>query len=111
VLRNAVAWVTNEQPPVTVTGEGMLDVTVWRQKESMTVHLVNLTNAMMMKGPYREFTAAPPQEVRVRLPKGATAKKVRLLVDGAEIPLEEKDGLVSVKVQSILDHEVIAIDL
>ena len=33
----------------------MLDVTVWRQKDSMTVHLVNLTNPMMMKGPMREL--------------------------------------------------------
>src|SRR6185436_3153593 len=46
LLRNAVEWATNEEKPVTVTGPGVLDVTVWRQKESMTVHLVNLTNPM-----------------------------------------------------------------
>ena len=51
VLRNAIAWATNEERPVTVVGAGVLDVTVWRQKDSMTVHLVNLTNPMMMKGP------------------------------------------------------------
>ena len=111
VLRNAVAWATNEEPPVTVTGSGMLDVTAWRQKESMAVHLVNLTNAMMMKGPYREFTPAPPQEVRVRLPKGSTVRKVRLLVRDADLPVEAKDGVFTLKLEGILDHEVIAIDL
>ena len=55
LLRNAVEWAANEPRPVTVTGPGMLDVAVWRQKDSMTVHLVNLTNPMMMKGPLREF--------------------------------------------------------
>jgi len=36
--------------PVTVTGPGVLDVTAWRQKEAMTVNLVNLRpNPMMMK--------------------------------------------------------------
>ena len=52
---NAVNWATNEEAPVTVTGPGILDVTVWLQKQSMTVHLVNLTNPMFMKGPVREL--------------------------------------------------------
>ncbi len=55
LLRNAVEWATNEAPVVTVTGPGVLDVTVWRQNASLTVHLVNLTNPMMMKGPVREL--------------------------------------------------------
>ncbi|MEO7144624.1 MAG: beta-galactosidase trimerization domain-containing protein, partial [Bryobacteraceae bacterium] len=50
LLRNAVDWATNEEPPVFVAGPGVLDITVWRQRDSMTVHLVNLTNPMMMKG-------------------------------------------------------------
>jgi len=44
LLRNAVTWATNEDPIVTVTGPGVLDVTVWQQKDSLTMHLVNLTN-------------------------------------------------------------------
>ena len=39
----------------------------------MTVHLVNLTNPMMMKGPFRELVAAGPFEVTVRLPAGQKA--------------------------------------
>ena len=53
-----------------VTGPGLLDVTVWRQKQSLTVHLVNLTNPMMMKGPLRELlppgTACADQAARRR---------------------------------------------
>src|SRR5262249_47687556 len=48
LLRNSVVWATNEAPVVTVIGPGVLDVTVWLQKDSLTVHLVNLTNPMMM---------------------------------------------------------------
>ena len=51
LLRNAVLWATNETAPVTVEGQGVLDISIWGQKNSMTVHLVNLTNPMMMKGP------------------------------------------------------------
>src|SRR5262249_53172473 len=55
LLTNAVDWAAGEPRPVTAEGRGILDVTVWRQKDSMTVHLVNLTNPMMMKGPLREL--------------------------------------------------------
>src|SRR6185436_9356685 len=70
LLRNIVGWAMNERPIVEDEGRGMLDVTVWRQRESMTVHLVNLTNPMMMKGPVRETIPIGPLTVRVRVPSG-----------------------------------------
>jgi len=89
----------------------VLDVTVWKQASSVTVHLVNLTNPMMMKGPLREFLPTPPQEVTVRLPSGAKAKKVQLLASGATPRVREANGAITLTIASILDHEVIAIDL
>ena len=71
LLRNAVRWATNEDPPAEVKGPGVLDVSVWRQQRSITVHLVNLTNPMMMKGPFRELIPVGEQQVVVRLPPGA----------------------------------------
>jgi hypothetical protein len=111
LLRNAVAWATNEDPPVTVAGPGVLDVTVWRQKSSLTVHLVNLTNPMFMKGPVRELLAIGPQRVRVRLPAGHSPRGVRLLVADQVPESTASRGIVEVKVPSILAHEVIAVDL
>jgi hypothetical protein len=111
LLRNAVDWAANEPRPVTVIGPGVLDVTVWRQKDSMTIHLVNLTNSMMMKGPVREFIPTPPQKVAVRLPDGSRAKKVHLLVSGVSPQAAETNGVISLTLATIVDHEVIAIDL
>jgi hypothetical protein len=111
LLRNAVVWATNEDPLVTVTGPGVLDVTVWRQKESLTVHLVNLTNPMMMKGPLRELIPVGEQKVRLGLPAGTRAKKVRLLAVGKSPKVEHFGRDLMVTVPSILDHEVVAIDL
>jgi hypothetical protein len=110
LLRNAVDWAANEPRPVTVTGPGVLDVTIWKQASSMTVHLVNLTNPMMMKGPLREFLPTPPQTVSVRLPNGAKVKKVQLLASGQAPRVQEANGSVSLTIPSILDHEVVAID-
>jgi hypothetical protein len=111
LLRNAVTWATNEDPPVTVTGPGVLDITVWRQKTSLTVHLVNLTNPMMMKGPVRELIPISEQKVRVRLPDGTRAKRVRLLTAEKSPRVEHSGQYLSVTVPTILDHEVVAIDL
>ena len=94
-----------------IEGPGLLDVTAWRQRDSMTVHLVNLTNPMMMKGPIREFIPTPPQTVTVRLPGGRKAKKVQLLVGGRMGRVQEANGSVSLTIPTILDHEVVAIDL
>ncbi|MEP6917289.1 MAG: hypothetical protein ABJC89_16680, partial [Acidobacteriota bacterium] len=111
LLRNAVAWAANEPPPVEVTGPGLLDVTVWRQRGSMTVHLVNLTNPMMMKGPLREVIPVGPLRARIRLPPGAHAGKVQLLTAGTSPRVDAAGGLVTVTVPSVDVHEVIAIEL
>ena len=86
-------------------------MTVWRQRESMTVHLVNLTNPMMMKGPLREVLPVGPLKVRVRLPTGIGARRVQLLTAGTSAATTHNDGHVDVTVPSVAVHEVIAIDL
>jgi hypothetical protein len=111
LLRNAVQWATNEDPLVTVTGPGVLDVTFWRQKNSLTIHLVNLSNPMLMKGPAREILPVGEQKVRVRLPKGSRAKRVRLLAAARTPRVVHSGDSLNITVPTILDHEVIAIDL
>ena len=92
LLKNAVAWACNEPQPVEVDGRGVLDVTVWRQRDSMTVHLVNLTNPMMMKGPLRETVPVGPLTARVRLPEAQRPSKVQLLTAGTTVPSEVANG-------------------
>jgi len=111
LLRNAVTWATNEDPVVTVVGPGVLDVTVWRQKTSITVHLVNLTNPMMMKGPVRELVPIGEQQVRLRLPAGTMAGTIRLLAAGTNPRVARSGAWLDITVPSILDHEIVAVDL
>jgi hypothetical protein len=111
LIRNAVDWATNEEKNVTVAGPGVLDVTIWRQKDSMTVHLVNLTNPMMMKGPFREVLPIGEQRVHVQLPTGQKAKRVQLLVSGQAPRTREAANSIEVTVPFIGVHEVVAIDL
>jgi len=111
MLRNTLLWANNEVPVVEVDGPGLLDVTVWRNSDSITIHLVNLTNPMAMKGPYRDFFPVGPHTIRLRLPGDVHAKRARLLVADKNVAIERASSTVSISVPSILDHEVVAIDL
>ncbi len=111
LLANAVAWASNELAPV--TGQGVIDVTCWRQKNSLTVHLVNFTNPMMMKGPIRETIPLGAQQVRVRLPAGQPLRTgaVRLLVADTTPAFQQTGEWLEVTVPSVGEHEVVAVDV
>ncbi len=111
LLANAVDWAADEERPVEVHGPGLLDLALWRQKDSLTLHLVNLTNPMMMKGPYREVIPTGPQRVRLRIPGGQQARGVQLLVSGQRPPYRQSGQWLTLTVPSIGVHEVIAMDL
>ena len=111
LLANAVRWATGEPMPVTVVGPGMLDVTIWRGPGAVTVHLVNLTNPMTMRGAYRELLPVGPETVSVRLPEGAQIARVHLLRAGGDLDYALEDGVLTVTVPQVVDHEVVAIDV
>lgn len=107
LLRNAVLWATAEPSPITVKGPGVLDVSVWTQKDSMTVHLVNLTNPMMMKGPVREIIPIPGPQVAIRIPSGKTIRKVHLLGSRRRGPLRPplgRDRVASTRYRASRSH-------
>ncbi len=110
LLRNAVVWATNETTPVSVEGQGVLDVSIWEQANSMTVHLVNLTNPMMMKGPVREVFPITNQRVRIQIKEKRRVAQAKLLVAGRTIPFRNEPGAILLDVPSVDVHEVIALD-
>jgi hypothetical protein len=110
LLKNTILWALNEEPTADVTGPGVIDVTVWRQAKSMTVHLVNLTNPMMIKGPFRELIPVQEQ-VTVRIPEGVKPLDVHLLVSGKKPEYSLTGNRLEVSVPEIYDHEIIGIDL
>jgi hypothetical protein len=111
LIRNAVLWASQQPQPVSVKGPGILDVAIWQQPQSMTVHLVNLTNPMMMKGPVREIIPVPAQRVRISVPNGKRIKAVQLLVAKKQVQYRQENGAIELETPPIGLHEVIAIDL
>jgi hypothetical protein len=110
LLRNTLRWALDEESIADVQTKGIVDVAVWRQKNSMTVHVVNLTNPMMMKGPVRELFPIEAK-VRIKIPANTSVTNVSLLLSGTKPQFEQKDGVITVNTFSILDHEIVALDL
>jgi hypothetical protein len=66
---------------------------------------------MTMKGPIREFIPTPSQSVTIRLPDGRKARHIQLLVSGQTPRVQVSGGSITLTIPSILDHEVVAIDV
>ncbi len=110
LLAAAVAWATNERRPCLVRGKGMVDLALWRQEGSMTLHIVNLTNPMTMRGAYREIYPIGEQEVEVVLPPEAGVARVHALSAERDLPYTISDGVLSTTVPAVELHEILAID-
>ncbi len=111
LLANAVRWATNADPLVSVTGPGFLDVTDWEHERARVIHLVNMTNPMTMRGPYRELVSVGEQQVCVRLKDGRPPHRVRLLRADQMCPFIWDPPIVSFHVPEVVDYEVVVIDL
>ena len=96
--------------PVRVEGPGFVDVHAYTQSaggERVIVHLVNLTHTNTWKGPVDELNPIGAQRVTIDLPTGRRAASARLLVADQGAAL---DG-ATVIVPSVLDHEVLVVEL
>ena len=109
LLRSTILWALNEEPIVDVKCEGVVDVAVWRQKQSMTVHLVNLTNPMMMKGPFRKLFPVDAT-VEIKIPENNRVTGVRLLFSETVPKYEIRGNKITLNVTQIPDHEIVALD-
>lgn len=113
LLSNAVRWASRRPFPVEVSGRGLIDVSAWSQAGSLTVHLVNLTNPMTMRGYYRELLPVGPLRVVLKSPSiGAKgARSVRLLRARRSADFQVEGSMVEIEVPEVADHEVVAVDL
>jgi Hypothetical glycosyl hydrolase 6/Beta-galactosidase trimerisation domain len=109
LIANVARWALDEPDVVRVSGPGVLDINFWENKDSLSLHLVNLTNPMMMKGPIRELYPIGPQRVQLKLPPDRTPRDVRLLVSKGDPKIIVADRLLTLTIPSISDHELVAV--
>lgn len=72
---------------------------------------MNLTSEATWRAPLDELIRVGPFTVKVRVPRQPVAPVARLLVAGTERPVRMESGSAVFEIDSILDHEVIVIEI
>src|SRR5262249_56681730 len=109
LLANLVRWASRDTLPVTVRGPGLIDCHLYRQKDRLVLHLVNLSSAGMGRGPVDELIPVGPLRVRVRLPKGLSVRWVKLLVAEQKPLLALENDEAVFQLTSLLVHQVMVL--
>jgi hypothetical protein len=106
LLRNAVRWMIREYVPVSVRGEGMVEVFAWETEPGFALHLLNYTNPNMLSGWFTETYPVGEQHVRADLPDGVRGDRVELLRAGTSVALKRDGRIVEFVVPGVRDYEV-----
>ncbi len=110
LLANVVRWAADGHFPIAVEGPGLVDCHLYEQPGRIVLHLVNLTSEATWRAPLDELIRVGPFSVTIRVPRPPARPRAKLLVAGAERPVNTGSGGIVVEVASILDHEVIVIE-
>lgn len=92
-----------------VDGPGLIDCHIYRQKERLVLHFVNLTNAGTWRQPVDELIPVGPLSIRVRIPEGIAGNDINLLVSGKKLKAIINEGWSRFDINVLLDHEVAVI--
>lgn len=109
LLANSLRWLTRGRVPVSVAGEGVVELFAWETEPGYAVHVLNYNNPNMLRGWFRRHYAIGPQRVRFQLPEGTRIARVRAL--RAELDLEHKQngGVVEFVIPKVEDYEIAAL--
>lgn len=110
LLENSIRWALNSAPRVEVEGPGIIDIATREGPGRLSVHVVNLTNPMMMKGPIREAIPLLGQTVSAALPEGKKAATARLLVSGQVPQTRLTGGRIEIDLPPFGTSEVVLIE-
>lgn len=108
LLANAVRWAAGPLP-LSIEGPGYLDAHLYRQDGRLILHLVNLSGTTEWPGYLEEHLPVGPLTIRV-LWQGGEAVRARVCVDNGESPVTLRDGEAQVRLERVVDHELIVFE-
>jgi hypothetical protein len=109
LLANLVRWANREPIPLRVEGAGLVDCHLYRQGNTLILHLVNLTSSGTWRAPIDELIPIGPLRVGIKVPKGVRGAHAQLTVSAGTLPVKMSQGWVEFVMKSVIDHEMIVI--
>ena len=107
LLQNAIRWARGaEPPPVTVDGEGMIEIVAWETEPGYALHLLNYNNPNMTRAFMTRLSRIGAQPVAFQVAPGRAIRSVRTLRDNRSLSFIQRERIVRFEVPSIDDYEV-----
>jgi hypothetical protein len=111
LLVNTIRWQLNGDVPVSVDGDGLMEVIGWQTQPGYAIHLLNYNGPNAFRGHMRKLIPLGPQVVRMTLPSVRPMRAVRLLRAGGPAAFRQSDRTIEVSVPSVDVHEVVALEV
>jgi hypothetical protein len=110
LLANAVRWLLGDAtPPVTIEGEGVMELFAWETEPGHALHILNYTNPNMTRAFVRRFYPIGPLRVAFEVPAGRRVARVEALRGGTVLPFRQEGRTVRFEVPTVADYEVVAL--
>ncbi len=109
LLQNSVRWMVNGESPVTVQGEGLIEMFAWETEAGFALHVLNYTNPNAHKGWVRKTYRIGEQEIQMQLPQGRMVSRVELLKAGQNIAFNQRGQKIEFSIPRVDDYEVAAL--
>lgn len=109
LLQNAIRWTLRGRSPVTVAGEGVVELFAWETDPGFAVHILNYNKPNLHRGWIRRHYPIGPQHVRFELPAARTISRVELLRAERDVPFTQDGRHIAFTVPSVTDYEVAAL--
>jgi hypothetical protein len=110
-LSNTIEWILNGKNPVTVGGDGLMEVFAWETEPGFALHLVNYNGPQAFRGRMRTPLPLGAQTVRFELPRDVKVKTISLLKAGTTVQFRQTGKLVEFTVPAVKTYEVAALEV
>jgi hypothetical protein len=111
LVLGALRWQLRETQPITVTGDGLLEVYGWETEPGYALHLVNHTTPGFRATATRGLCPLGPQAVRMTLPNARPITRATLLRSGQAVAVRQDGATVRFTVPGVVDYEVVALEV
>jgi Hypothetical glycosyl hydrolase 6/Beta-galactosidase trimerisation domain len=110
LITSSIHWLLKNRPgPITVDGEGILELFAWETEPGFALHVLNYTNPNLMRAFVRRFYAIGPLHVGFRISTEKKISAVRALRADRELPFKQTNAVVQFDIPSVKDYEVVAL--
>lgn len=110
LISNALEWTLSGRRPLSVRGEGLIELFAWETEPGVAIHLLNLNNPNLHRGVLLRHSPIGPQQVRVELPDARRIRRATLLRAEKPLRFRQSGNVVEFTVPGVACYEIAALE-